>query len=140
MASGYPDYEGQKSKLYSGADWAAIQATDKNFYNGDVNEVFNGAVAVVYAVPSGKTLYITGISTAGFASAAADYDHFLYSEAFIYNATTATVLATKTGVGGAFMQFSKPIVIDGGDTVWLRVRNKANITCDIYLTAWGYEL
>jgi len=140
MAHGYPDFEGDKSKVYSGADWSAIEAYDKNFRVLGGNITWGNSTTLDYAVPVGKILYITGLAYGSVASAAADYDHFLYVKGFIRNVTTATVLAEAGGVGGGGITFSKPLVIPGGETVRSTVSNYSNITCNIAVTAWGYEV
>jgi hypothetical protein len=144
MTRGYPDYEGEKQKVYLTPEWAALLGVDKNFDLSATLMAFGDHTEGVYAVPVGKTLYICGISGASTASAAADGDkeaHLLLR--LIHNPSgggATTYLFYMGGNGGAGLTFPKPIVIEGNYTVEYRIFNMSNYNCTLSLTLWGYEL
>lgn len=139
MASGYPDFEGQKSKLFTVADWAAVLATDKelNFY---VNDVIYGNYGYLdYTVPAGKTLYVTEISFLMYASDEADADNNQIGVVSLKNQTDTTYHGLVGGNGGGYLHLSKPAVFTAGKVVRLLVWNNANHTCNVEGYAGGYE-
>lgn len=138
MASGYPDYEGTKSKLFTVSDWAAVRATDKNFTGTAVNKTRGTGVISAYAVPTGSTLYITGASFDIYSNAAADYDHFLHGQIGLKSG--ATYLCRLGGIGGKAISFDKPLVIAGGTNFNIEITTQANVACNLGYSVWGYEL
>lgn len=138
MVSGYPDYEGGKSKLYSGADWAALEAYDQNFFSFLANVLFNMATWVGYVVAAGRTLYITQISFSSHATAVADADNNQMCEGYIFDATTALWLYRRGGNGGGSEAFNKPIVGIALHTILMGCNNWANHNCDLSVSVEGY--
>lgn len=136
--SDYPDYEGGKSKLYSGADWAAHEAYDQNFEAVAINCAYGVGVFVAYAVPATMTLYLTQLSSVCMASVAANADNNHFNQAYIFNNTTGLYLLRLGSNGGGAIALNKPLVIPGGDTVHIGIIAMANHNCDVVVNAGGY--
>lgn len=136
----YPDFEGAKSKLFTVADWAAVEATDKNFVSGSVASgySFGNGPSLTYVVPTGKTLFIIGIASVTAAKTDTDYDHFLYTHVVLWS--NSTILAKTGGIGGGALSLLKPIAFDAGETMKISGINWSNITCLVDALAWGYEI
>jgi len=135
---GYPDFEGQKSKLFTVADWAAVEATDINLTAAVANVLFGFGVLVIYLVPAAQTLYITQISFSSRANLAASGDLPQICQGQLFNVTTGIFLYRQGGNGGGGRNFAKPIVIPGGETLDVIVINYANHACDVEVHAGGY--
>ncbi len=135
---GYPDFEGQKTRLWTIADWAAVEAYDQNFTAIAVNLGFAFGVLVAYVVPAGQTLYITQIGFVSHASAAADGDNNQIAFASVLNLTTGIQLFRQGGNGGGAIALNKPLVIPGGDTVNIYATTYANHNVDLIIHAGGY--
>ncbi len=138
MSRGYPDYEGDKSGLYLIPEWAAKEAVDKNFTVISGAIVFGFTAETTYVIPTGKTLYIVGLSFASVANLAADGDN--NQMAFVDITIDTAYLSFLGGNGGGAEGFAKPMVFTEGTTFKLRVWNRANHTSLIYASCWGYEL
>ncbi|NVM22282.1 MAG: hypothetical protein HWN68_10945 [Desulfobacterales bacterium] len=138
MVSGYPDWEGEKSKLYTGADWAAVEAYDVNLTIAGGPVGYGLAATLVYVVPAGQTLYISQVSFACYASVAANADNNQMAVVQILDATTGALLYREGGNGGAGQVFSKPLVIPGGNTLNLIIACLANHNCMLVAHAGGY--
>lgn len=126
--------------IYLQPEWAAKTGIDKNFYAGENNRGFGYELWGIYNVPGTKTLYLTGLSFALWASAATDSGTPHIGVAFLYNATTDKVLACIGGDGGNSVAFAKPIEIDGGDQLDYGAFVEENHFCDIRVATWGYEV
>ncbi len=140
MARGYPDYEGDKSKLFTVADWAAIEATDKNFEALLAGAVYADQAIVLYTVPPGRTLYITQFGFSSYASVAADGDNNQICRGLIYNLTLFANLWVTSGNGGDGLMFPKPLVVEAGHQVGFYSGNFSNHTCVLQVAAGGYEV
>lgn len=140
MASGYPDYEGDKQRVYLVPEWAAKEAVDKNFLIVAEDKSYGQNGYAEYEVPVGKTLYICGFSFSIYAVAVANADLNQIGHCYIYNATTASTVGMVGGNGGGGILLSKSIVFTAGQTFRLIAAVLANHNCDIYATAWGYEV
>jgi len=136
--SDYPDYQGEKSKLFTTADWAAVEATDQNFTAIGVNLGFAFGALVAYVVPAGRTLYITQVGFVSHATVAADGDNNQIAFASILDLTTGIPLFRQGGNGGGAVALNKPLVIPGGNTVNIYVTTYANHNVDIIVHAGGY--
>lgn len=134
----YPDFEGQKSKLFTAADWSAVLATDKNFRVIASLKTFGQSHSGTYNVPAASTLYIVGMAVGCRADAAADADKDQVAHGYLLNA--AVTVADLLCNGGNGITFPKPIVVDGGNTFTYGVYCYANHSCTIYVSCWGYEL
>jgi hypothetical protein len=139
MASGYPDYEGSKQKVYLTPEWAAKEATDKNFVSAIASGGFGTGTGVVYTVPAGKTLYITQFSFRCTALNVADGDSNQMCESYIKDNTTGAILWKQGGNGGSGMTFSKPQVIASGHQVGFYVGSFANHDTVYDICGGGYE-
>jgi len=138
MAHGYPDFEGNKSKLFTVADWAAIEATDINFHSG-LNNAANLACHLLnYVVPAGRTLYITYYTITAFTIVVADQEKPQICTGYIQDVTAGIVLMRLGGNGGAEIPLNKPVVIPGGNTARFAVCNFTGHVADIFLASGGY--
>jgi len=138
MASGYPDFEGGKVKLYTVAEWAAKEGTDKNWLISDGVTAYGEFVSTTYDVPAGKTLYITHAAFAIYAIAAGDADNNSIAYAQIQDATVPTVEWSQGGNGGGYANFTKPIVIPSEHRFYCSIFNFSNHNCAIGLMVAGY--
>lgn len=136
----YPDYEGGKSKLYTAADWAALQATDITFHSGLNNAAVLAQHVLDYAVPAGRTLYVTYFTISCYTIVLADADKPQIVSGWIQNFTTAVVLMRLGGNGGAQISLNKPVRIPGGNTVRFGVTNFTAHVADIWIAAGGYVI
>ena len=140
MASGYPDFEGDKSKLFTVADWAAVEANDKTLGVTSANKGNGTTVQATYTVPAGKTLFITQFGFAVYATNAADADNNQICRGAITNVTTGVVNASMGGNGGGGMSLTKPMVLTEGQQLALSVANESNHNCDLQAVCSGYEI
>lgn len=136
----YPDFEGGKSKLFTVADWAAIEATDKSFHGGEGAADNLATYVLSYAVPAVKTLYITWFAIVAYTLVVANQEKPQICAGYIQDFTTLVVKARLGGNGGAALPLNKPVVIDGGHTVYFAVLNVTGHAADIFVAAGGYEL
>lgn len=140
MARGYPDFEGAKSGLYLMPEWAAKEATDKNFYGFAVNQPGGQSVLVEYTVPADKTLYITQMSAATFPSAGTNIELVSISDMRIYDATALQNLWVQgISVGGGIV-FPKPIVCPSAHLIQMRNFNWSANNKDLFIVVGGYEI
>jgi len=125
--------------VYLQPEWAAKEGEDKNFHSSGNVTADGGSVNVTYTVPTGKTLYIGGLSTAIYAQdIPTDYDHFLYNQCGI--AVAGTNIAGIGGLGGTLITFQKPIVANAGEEIIALSVNRSNIACWASVSVWGYEI
>ena len=134
------DIKAQSVGIYSQPEWAAKIGTDKNFKATAANIGFGSSGIGTYTVPTGKTLYLCGLSFAIRAYAEANGDLNQIGRAILENLTDAISLAELGGNGGNGVVFSKPIPVATGKQIRYGVVVYANHTCNIYVTAWGYEV
>lgn len=140
MASGYPDFEGDKSKLFTVADWAAVEATDKNILLA-ATEVTTGTYTfATYTVPAGLTLYITHASMVIYAKDAGDRDYNQMCELDVRDYSALTTPAIAGGNGGAIIPLNKPISIPAGSIFRIVAWNRSDHTCYVAASAHGYEV
>ena len=140
MAHGYPDWEGGKSGLYLMPEWAAKEATDKNFRGIATDKGYPLGITVAYTVPIGKTLYITNYSFRLVASNVADADKNQIGVAYVFNFTDAIVYSEIGGNGGGSVSLNKPLRFAGGKIANFIANCYANHDCDVVIAANGYEV
>ncbi|GAH49069.1 unnamed protein product [marine sediment metagenome] len=140
MARGYPDFEGDKSSIYSEASWAAKEANDKNFISWLANQATFGNTDIAYVVPAGKTLYITQISFMCHAFLAANCDLNQFCWAFIQESIGGAFKYYQGGNGGGGQTFTKPLVFIAGQALLGRIQNATNHNATIAISIGGYEL
>jgi len=126
--------------VYLQPEWAAKEGQDKNFIASATNATWGQVASGTYTVPTGKALYICGISGQIEADMAANYDHHLYSNVWLLNETTDVTLAIVGGLGGGSLIFPKPIKVPAGIAVTYKIVNRSNISCNLAVTMWGYEV
>jgi len=107
--SDYPDFEGNKSKLFTVADWSAVEATDKNLEGSNTFLAAGRSIVIDYVIPSGSTFYICQW---GFEI---EKDTFVIGELTSYDGATSTYLGVNGGKPGNALSLSKPVAITGGD-------------------------
>lgn len=134
----YPDYEGGKAGIYLIPEWAAFEATDKNFTASAINVARLGAAFVNYVVPAGKTLYITTASFSNRANLAADADKNQMCDLIIQDGAVSVFYQGANGGGN--VSLSKPLVFDAGSSVSFYIYNQANHNTVVALVAGGYEI
>jgi len=139
MAHGAPDYSGMKVDVVSRPEWAAKEATDKNFLGTATTQARLGSATVIYAVTSDEALYITQLACAIYATAAADADLNQMGSMRVYDATDGVALFVQGVNGGAGIPFNKSLVIPTGHTVWIQAYNLSNHNCELVISAGGYE-
>jgi len=134
MARGYPDYEGDKQKVYLTPEWAALEAVDKTFImsatvSGDSWDTLDS-----YLVPAGKTLYITSFAVAS--------DKYGIHGAVRSNDGLGNIvpLGIAGGYVGGQISYPKPLVITGGLTMETRVFNAHSANAVCHTCVQGYEL
>lgn len=140
MARGFPDYEGGKSGLYLKPEWAAKEATDKSFSGSGTNKAAGVGIEALYAVTAGKKLYVVSIGVTSYAYAVANAELNQMVLGFVLNDTLGTILGAIGGNGGAFAQYNKVLVIDGGQTVSLSALNASGHACNLGLSVQAYEV
>lgn len=138
MVSGYPDYEGQKSRLFTVADWAAVEATDINLWGAAVNQARGGFAFIAYVVPAGQTLYVVMFTGASYANLAASGDLNQICYGWLLDFTTGVPYCYQGGNGGFSAPLTKPVVIPGPDLLQARCYNQANHNCDLTVYVGGY--
>jgi hypothetical protein len=140
MASGYPDYEGGKQRVYLVPEWSALKAADKDFFSYAGDMPHGDGPLISYTVPAGKTLYIMQIAWFSCASTIGDYELNQMCSSLIYNATTGTYYMKIGGNAGGSFVLGKPIVVPGGEEIQIYCTNESGHTTDAYITAQGYEV
>jgi hypothetical protein len=140
MAKGYPDYEGDKQRVYLAPEWAAKEAVDKNFLAYLASGDFGDGPNIDYTVPADKTLFITQVGWSCLAAIAANGELNQMCSLLVYNATTVTFVWDVGGNGGGSSIFNKPITVTTGQRVIIYCTNKSNHACEMYVTAGGYEV
>ena len=133
MASGYPDYEGGKRKVYLVPAWAAEEGLDKNVV-GTSALTASGFMATTaqYTVPAGKTLYITDAGLGVTGGVVAEVQWYIYFD--------ETIKTINGGVQGSIVAFTKPLVATAGTVV--SVRGKHVSADNQFLMGYlgGYEV
>jgi len=130
----------QTTGIYLQPEWSAKEEIDKSFAGNTQNMAWEDVGIIEYTVPTGKTLFLSGASLSIRATDPVDYDHFLYALLEIDYGIPATKLCYLGVLGGGSITFPVPRVIPAGETLKIRYRNEANVDCDIFVTAWGYEI
>lgn len=138
MARGYPDYEGEKSKLFTVADWAAIEATDKNVSGLSAAKAWGQTHDINYTVPAGTTTYVCVVSIAAFAQLIADADLHQTVRGALY--LDAIVVLELGGDGGQVISLAKPIAGTVGVVIKLRIWNYSAHSSFLSGVWNGYEL
>lgn len=140
MASGYPDYEGGKSRVYSVADWSVIQGIEVNLTASGANQVWGVTIGISSLIPAGTTRYLTGVSWVIAPAAAADYDHHAHFEGYIKENLAGTYLAAIGGNGGGYLSLTRPLVFAAGEICRLEIVSRCNVRCNMRVTGWGYDV
>ena len=139
MARGRPDFSPTAVDVILRPEWAAVEATDKNLGAFGSSLAWEAGISVNYAVPAGKTLYITQLSGHSYAQAAADADlNQMMGIGITYGGPPVT-LWYAGGNGGSGMAFPKPLVLSAGETMHLFGVSFANHEVSMDIVACGYE-
>lgn len=137
---GYPDYEGGKSRLFTVAEWAALEGTDKTFSKYDIFTGFGTSTTKVYTVSPATVLYIMQYTAVLIAAAAANADlpqHFMFT---IEDVTGGEYWVHDGGDGGVRLAMSKPIVFPAGHQMRIILESDSNHACSGGFTVFGYEI
>lgn len=140
MASGYPDYEGGKRRVYSTADWAADVGVDKSFTATDTSMAFEETVEASHLVPAGKTFYVVHCSFNIRANAAANANSQSLGLVYLSIDGVAGFPFLDGGNGGGSSILSPPVVVEAGQTVRLLGLCAANQDSRMNVTMSGYEV
>ncbi len=140
MASGYPDFEGDKSGLRLQSNWREFGGKRKVLTGVKVSATFKQSAVILYVVPSGLTLYVTTLSIACIASVAADGDNnqFCFVELSAPSVLDKQVSAGLNG-GGIF-PLGQEIKVAAGETLFATLYSYANHNVDLALTIRGYQI
>ena len=129
----------QSVGVYLQPEWAAKEGLDKTFFVSLGNKTFHQYGHADYAVPTGKTLYLTAMSFQSSASNAADADKNQMAVIYLFD-TVSGNLGILGGNGGGAVVFEKPVVVGGGHTLQLYGLSQSNHAIDMTGCAWGYEV
>jgi len=132
--------DAQNVGVYLQPEWAAKTGIDKNFAYSVSNVAGGSQGSGSYTVPSGKTLYICGMSFKISAYASANADLNQMGAMRIKNQTDGIELACIGGNGGGSVTFSKPHVIPANKEFWYIYEVNTNHNCDIRIATWGFEI
>lgn len=138
MSSGYPDYEGQKQRVYLTPDWAALVGKEKIFASAEGPYTWGQSISLTYLVPTGKALYIWDAEASSHASTSTDYDHHLYVQLVMNNGSGWSV--SRQGLASAKSVSAGPLVVDAGETFTAAAYNWANVAVELTLSIWAYEV
>jgi len=139
VASGYPDYEGNKSKTYTVADWAAKEGTSLNKGGVHINDmVFGEYISEAYTVPTGKVFYITQFYFSSRAVNAADGDKS--QMCFGQLQVAGFIKLFKGGNGGGSISPITPIPVVAGVEVIGNCVCYANHAVKLGVGYGGYEV
>ncbi len=139
MASGYPDFEGDKQKVYLAPEWAAKETKDKNIDKWGTLAV-DGFTYATYAVPTGKTVFITGMAFSAYGTDIIDRDLPQIAVVSLWISSGTHPDAEIGGNGGGSIVFAKPMVATAGQIIWLYIYNRAGHGLTINGQWWGYEV
>lgn len=110
MARGYPDFEGNKSGLYSKAEWAAFEGSDRNITGTSLVLPAAATALISYTPPATQTFYISHFGCNLISGAGNVALYIQESPIIVY-------LAVAGGAQGCFASLNKPIVVAGGQMV-----------------------
>jgi len=138
VASGYPDYEGGKQRVYLVQQWAVEGALDKSFSGTGANLTWGMGISVLYNVPAAKKLVIVSmaLSVKATAQANADLPHHV-SAILSIGGTEKTRIGTDAG---GHWNFDEPYEGAAGQLVEFDGNVEANHAVDITLSVQAYEV
>ena len=135
------DYQKQTVGVYQQPEWAALTGIDKNFEVPETLLADGEYASMDYTVPAGKTLYLTHHSAAIWGDAQADKEKPQIVEAHIdIGGPPWTYYGVAGGNGGVVQAFTKPVVVDAGETAWLVIYNRAGHSVRVWGSCCGYEI
>jgi len=129
----------QVAGVYLEPEWQTKEGKDKTFLFTAPNVAIDASVSGLYAVPPGKTLFLTSFQASTYASAAADADkpqHFL---AGIWT-DSGTFDVRFGGDGGEAVALSKSLRTGIADNLNFYLYNYSNHVCNLGINAQGYEI
>jgi len=130
----------QNVGIYLKPEWEAKEGNDKNFAGTATNQAPGVELVIYYTAPTDKTLYITQVAFAVFATNAADADKPQMCTSRIHNVTGTTPLWHQGGNGGGGLSFTKPLAVPWPQQVGFYCRNGSNHNCSLFIVAGGYEI
>jgi len=133
------DIKAQSVAVKSQGEWSPQAGQQKYFTATQLNVGFNTEAYAQYAVPTGKTLYITHLSFSANAAAVANADNHQHAKVYI-SIVGVGFLAYLGGNGGGGISFPTPLKVSAGETFNLSIIAFANHNLDCFACAAGYEL
>lgn len=140
MAHGRPDFSPTAVDVVLRPEWAAKEGTDKTLVLTGGLAGYGTDINLSYAVPAGKTLYITEAGFLFNAQAAADGELNQMGHMLGGDLTTGIYPIIVGGNGGGSIALAKPITIPGGHTFYMLVASRANHACYGAVVMAGYEV
>jgi len=134
------DIKAQSVAVKYQAEWSVQQGQQKFFRAFGLNKAAGGGALADYTVTTGKILYITHFSGSIHGSSSADGDKDQICHISIGNLTADVTFAEIGGHGGGGMVLQTPVKVPAGQVFRCLIYNMSNHTCNVYMTAGGYEL
>lgn len=121
---------GQNVGVYIQQEWSEVEGSGKTLFGSALSvDPDTEAVLISYTVPSGKTLYITGVSVAVVGDGGVVAELFVGSD----------VVWALGGRCGAASSFNKPIKALAGEQVVLKAIHYAPSSAALFGSVIGYE-
>lgn len=140
MTEGYPDHKGNKSGVYSRAQWAVEQGVDFVYYITAANIAPRNGWSYSFVVQPGDTAFVTEMGFSIFATNAADAEKNQIGEAMLLDVGAGTYWGIIGGNGGGNIPFTQPKSFVAGTTVRLWIYNLSNHNCDLEGFMAGYAV
>lgn len=140
MASGYPDYEGGKSKIYSVGEWAVLNGDDVHVWDNDGPIASGNGVLISHTTTAGKVFYVVRVSAWWYASNAADRDLNQIGGLIAWNSTVAGAYVFGGGHGGVTILLTPAIPVPANQTYNAQALNRGNHNMEIAVSMTGYEV
>lgn len=135
------NFKEQEVGVYLQPEWAAKKEIDKNLEIIECVIEDDDTASIDYPVGAGKTLYLTHYSVSISGDTRADRELPQIVEAYIaIGGPPWSYYGIAGGNGGVVQAFTKPVVIDGGETVWLIIHNRAGHSAKVWGSCCGYEI
>jgi hypothetical protein len=130
----------QTIAIKSQSEWSPQQGEQKYFQASAGGIAYSYGGQTYYTVPTGKTLYLTHLTFAIWAAAAADGDKDQIGYCHIRNHTDSTTLTAIGGHGGGGVPFPTALKVSAGKVLELKIINYANHAVNAWASCGGYEI
>jgi hypothetical protein len=129
----YPDYEGEKSGVYSFELWAAKKGLGRGDWNSASVDDSTWTAVLTYTVPTGKELYVCGFG-----------GNIEAENGLIGSLSVGIISFLAKAVSGGYMGFFSPlpvpILVGAGNTVRVNLYHKAGASKTCYAVLNGFLL